>query len=60
MPGESGIKVGYFSHFCLSCVLCVIQLFIYVRVFLYKGDRGFDGLPGLPGDKGYRVRANIH
>lgn len=24
-----------------------------------QGDRGFDGLPGLPGDKGHRVRDTI-
>lgn len=24
-------------------------------VCVAQGDRGFDGLPGLPGDKGHRV-----
>lgn len=23
--------------------------------YLFQGDRGFDGLPGLPGEKGHRV-----
>lgn len=26
-----------------------------MSVCLSQGDRGFDGLPGLPGDKGHRV-----
>lgn len=27
----------------------------YVSFCVSQGDRGFDGLPGLPGDKGHRV-----
>ena len=40
---------------CCYCALIRFLRHLTRRVCLWQGDRGFDGLPGLPGDKGHRV-----
>uniref|UniRef100_A0A8C9SH74 Collagen, type V, alpha 3a n=1 Tax=Scleropages formosus TaxID=113540 RepID=A0A8C9SH74_SCLFO len=42
-------------HLCLCLCLCVchVNMFLWLCLFA-QGDRGFDGLSGLPGDKGHR------
>lgn len=39
----------------LQRITSVVFISPLICVFLFQGDRGFDGLPGLPGDKGHRV-----
>uniref|UniRef100_A0A8C5NH18 Collagen, type XI, alpha 1b n=1 Tax=Gouania willdenowi TaxID=441366 RepID=A0A8C5NH18_GOUWI len=43
------------SYCVIMCIVAVLQNVVTGRPGLLYGDRGFDGLPGLPGEKGHRV-----
>uniref|UniRef100_A0A8C2X1P0 Fibrillar collagen NC1 domain-containing protein n=1 Tax=Cyclopterus lumpus TaxID=8103 RepID=A0A8C2X1P0_CYCLU len=54
----TSLPSGYFASRIRT--LAFILIIPSMSVCLSQGDRGFDGLPGLPGDKGHRVSTYIY